>query len=103
VQQTIRPSRRPLAGARAQGHRRPNDRSLTITEALNRNGHLMITGEPGAGKSTVGYMYVQHISDVWLNESDGAPPLTEPVLPLRIPATALAENKAWADLLVRRR
>lgn len=75
-------------------------RTLTVTEALNGNGHLLITGDPGSGKSTVGYMYVREIAARWLfDDRPGRPPLAEPVLPLRIPARALAENKAWADLL----
>lgn len=77
----------------------PGERTLTMTEALNRGGHLMITGEPGAGKSTVGYMYVQQISDYWLGAGEGPPPIAEPVLPLRVPARALAENAAWGELL----
>ena len=52
----------------------PGERTLTMTEALNRGGHLMITGEPGAGKSTVGYMYVQQISDYWLGAGEGLRP-----------------------------
>ncbi|MET8849552.1 NACHT domain-containing protein [Amycolatopsis sp. NPDC004625] len=77
----------------------PGERTLTMTEALNRGGHLMITGEPGAGKSTVGYMYVQQISEYWLGGDEGQPPVAEPVLPLRVPARALAENAAWGELL----
>ncbi|MEV4052326.1 hypothetical protein AB0J55_14185 [Amycolatopsis sp. NPDC049688] len=75
------------------------ERTLTMTEALNRGGHLLITGEPGAGKSTVGYMYVQQISRYWLGTDRGGPPIDEPMLPVRIPARALAENAAWGELL----
>ncbi|NUT48988.1 MAG: hypothetical protein HOV94_17020 [Saccharothrix sp.] len=102
VQQTMRPQ---VIDRSSEPDRKPaseptsTERTLTIANALDRNGHLMITGEPGSGKSTVGYMYVQQISEFWLSGSDGAPPVTEPVLPLRVPARALAENKAWADLL----
>ncbi|MGW3961415.1 NACHT domain-containing protein [Amycolatopsis sp. NPDC005003] len=77
----------------------PGERTLTMTEALNRGGHLLITGEPGAGKSTVGYMYVQQILKYWLGADRGGPPIAEPVLPVRIPARALAENAAWGELL----
>ena len=85
-----------------QQHKQPADtgeRTLTVNEALNRSGHLMITGEPGSGKSTVGYMYVQQICDLWLSDRSGPAPVAEPVLPLRVPARALADNKAWAVLL----
>jgi hypothetical protein len=100
VQQTMRPQiidRLPESERKTAAE--TGERTLAVTEALNRNGHLMITGEPGGGKSTVGYMYVQQISEFWLSASDGSSLLTEPVLPLRIPARALAENKAWAELL----
>ncbi len=100
VQQTMRPQtidRSPESERKAGAE--STERTLTITGALDRNGHLMITGEPGSGKSTVGYMYVQQISELWLGAADAPPPLAEPVLPLRVPARALAENKAWADLL----
>ncbi|QQQ78781.1 NACHT domain-containing protein [Saccharothrix sp. 6-C] len=100
VQQTMRPQ---VLDRSPEPERKPSaestERTLTIAGALDRNGHLMITGEPGSGKSTVGYLYVQQISEFWLSGSDGPPPLTEPVLPLRVPARALAQHKAWADLL----
>ncbi|XVS67012.1 NACHT domain-containing protein [Actinosynnema sp. CA-299493] len=100
VQQTMRPqvldrSLEPERKLSAES----TERTLTIAGALDRNGHLMITGEPGSGKSTVGYLYVQQVSEFWLSGSDGPPPLSEPVLPLRVPARALAQHKTWADLL----
>jgi hypothetical protein len=73
------------------------ERSLTVTDALNRNQHLVITGEPGAGKSTLGHMYVQALAKLWLDTTaDASPPLAEPVLPLRVPAKALTGNEAWS-------
>lgn len=100
VQQTMRPQ---VVDRSPEPERKPSaestERTLTIAGALDRNGHVMITGEPGSGKSTVGYVYVQQISEFWLSGSDGRPPLTEPVLPLRVPARALARHRAWADLL----
>jgi hypothetical protein len=100
VQQTMRPqivdrSPEPERKIAAES----GERTMTVTEAFNRTGHLLIVGEPGSGKSTVGYMHVRQISEFWLSGSDGPAPLTEPVLPLRIPARTLAENKAWAELL----
>lgn len=99
VQQTMRT--RPAqtqaqSGERAKPQTEGSERTMAVTEALNRNGHLMITGEPGSGKSTVGYLYVQQVAAYWLTAREGEPPLTEPVLPLWIPARALAANKVWA-------
>lgn len=100
VQQTMRTQTTQIeSGERTKPQTDGGERTMAVAEALNRNGHLMITGEPGSGKSTVGYMYVQQIADYWLNARDDEPPLTEPVLPLRIPARALAANKVWAELL----
>ncbi|WP_103348990.1 NACHT domain-containing NTPase [Amycolatopsis sp. CA-128772] len=106
VQQTMRaqatdrpaePDRRSADPERRAGE--PGERTLTMTEALDRGGHLLVTGEPGAGKSTVGYMYVQQLSKYWLGVHRGQPPIAEPMLPVRIPARVLAENMAWSELL----
>lgn len=104
VQQTVlaapdrqqEPKRQPGIERRAGGAKDVVERSLTVTDALNRNQHLVITGEPGAGKSTLGHMYVQALAKLWLNTTDAAPPLAEPVLPLRVPARSLAGNEAWS-------
>lgn len=74
------------------------DRPVLIEEALSSDHHLLITGEPGAGKSTLGQMYVQRLASEWLDPS-GNPPLAEPVLPLRIPAKALALDATWSEAL----
>ncbi len=71
---------------------------MSVEEALGRGTHLLITGEPGAGKSTLSQMYVQRLAKVWL-EASGHPPLPEPVLPLRVPAKALADELPWSELL----
>ncbi|MCP2269968.1 hypothetical protein [Actinokineospora diospyrosa] len=75
------------------------ERPVSAGEALDRGGHLVIMGEPGAGKSTLGHMYVQQICDFWLGVDGAQPPLSEPVLPLRVPARALAEDRSWSELL----
>ncbi|MFS8096034.1 hypothetical protein LFM09_02750 [Lentzea alba] len=74
------------------------DRPVPIGEALARGKHLLITGEPGAGKSTLGQMYVQRLATEWL-ETSADPPTSEPVMPLRIPAKALADDLPWSELL----
>ncbi|MBM7774975.1 tetratricopeptide (TPR) repeat protein [Actinokineospora baliensis] len=101
VQQRIRVREEPdttgrgYPAASGDGTERP----VSAGEALDRGGHLVITGEPGAGKSTLGNMYVQQICDCWLGVEGAQPPLSEPVLPLRIPARVLAEDRSWSDLL----
>jgi predicted Zn-dependent protease len=74
-------------------------RPVSVTEALNHGRHLIITGDPGAGKSTLGYMYVQRLSAYWLGAGPERPPLAEPLMPLRIPARALAGKQSWDRLL----
>lgn len=98
VQQSVRtdkpePERKP-------GERKPEpvERVVPIEEALATGKHLLITGDPGAGKSTLGQMYVRLLASEWLDPSSN-PPLPEPVLPLRIPAKALAEELSWSELL----
>ncbi|MGW6933206.1 NACHT domain-containing protein [Lentzea sp. NPDC054927] len=98
VQQSVRadkpePERKP--GERKQ---EPVERVVPIEEALATGKHLLITGEPGAGKSTLGQMYVRLLATEWLDPSSN-PPLPEPVMPLRIPAKALAEELTWSELL----
>ncbi|RLK58132.1 NACHT domain-containing protein [Actinokineospora cianjurensis] len=75
------------------------ERVLSATEALDTESHVVITGEPGAGKSTLGQMYVQRICAYWLGKVRMAPPLREPVLPVRIPARALAADSSWSELV----
>lgn len=109
VQQSLRPQahtdravdrdRRTPAEPTAPQQAESTERPLTVTDALNHGRHLVITGEPGAGKSTLGYMYVQRLSAYWLSAGQDRPPLTEPVLPLRIPARALAGKQPWDELL----
>ncbi len=71
---------------------------MTVTEALDANEHLLITGAPGAGKSTVGRVFCKVISDHLLRGGSIAP-LREAVVPLRIPAQALVTQEAWSTAL----
>lgn len=75
----------------------PVERVMSVDEALNTHDHLVITGEPGAGKSTVGHFYVKDICDSW---REGLPnPLRERVLPLRVSARSLAVAESWSAAL----
>ena len=78
----------------------PPDSVVEIAEALNRHEHLLVTGEPGAGKSTFGHFFALRLSRIWLRQdSGGDAPLGEPVAPLRVPARALVGSASWSTAL----
>lgn len=66
---------------------RPPSRSMR--EALDGGEHLLVTGGPGQGKSTLSLQLAADVARCWL-EAVEAPPLTEPVVPLRLTARELA-------------
>lgn len=62
--------------------------SRTVRQALDSDAHLLVTGGPGQGKSTLSLRLAADICSQWT--TPGEPPLTEPVVPLRLPARELA-------------
>jgi NACHT domain len=73
---------------------------VSVAEALNRSEHLVITGEPGAGKSTLGHHLISRLARIWLRQESAAdPPLAEPVVPVRVSARALAADDTWSAVL----
>jgi tetratricopeptide (TPR) repeat protein len=76
------------------------EETMTVAAALDANEHLLITGDAGAGKSTIGHVFCKSIGDYWLN-GGGPAPLREPVVPLRMPARALVAEEAWSTALAR--
>ena len=73
---------------------------LHVRDALDRHDHLIITGEPGAGKSTLSSYLAGRLSRIWLREESATdPPLAEPVVPLRIPARCLDGSGSWSSVL----
>lgn len=71
--------------------------SRPVREALDGNDHLLVTGGPGQGKSTLTLRLAADIARAWSGRDDdaetvteGEPPLAEPVIPVRLPARALA-------------
>ncbi|MET8851018.1 NACHT domain-containing protein [Amycolatopsis sp. NPDC004625] len=63
--------------------------SRTVRAALDDDDHLLVTGGPGQGKSTLSLRLAADIAAQWKGH-DGEAPLAEPVVPLRLPARELA-------------
>ena len=63
----------------------------TVREALDGDDHLLVTGGPGQGKSTLSLRLAADIATEWAAPSgNSATPLAEPVVPLRLSARELA-------------
>ncbi|MEV4053104.1 NACHT domain-containing protein [Amycolatopsis sp. NPDC049688] len=63
--------------------------SRTVRAALDDDDHLLVTGGPGQGKSTLSLRLAADIATHWAGGT-GEAPLAEPVIPLRLPARELA-------------
>ena len=63
--------------------------SRTVRAALDADDHLLVTGGPGQGKSTLSLQLAADIATHWADQ-DGSAPLAEPVVPLRLTARKLA-------------
>jgi cellulose synthase operon protein C len=95
----------PMSAPPRLGVRPP---SRTVREALDADEHLLVTGGPGQGKSTLTLRLAADIAQTWLGRSVPSPgatpaedgsadgeavavaPLAEPVIPLRLSARRLA-------------
>ncbi|KOV81747.1 NACHT domain-containing NTPase [Nocardia sp. NRRL S-836] len=66
--------------------------SKPMRAALDTDDHLVITGGPGQGKSTLTLRLTADIVRQWASASSDDAPLAEPVVPLRVPARVLAEH-----------
>lgn len=62
--------------------------SRTVTAALDGDDHLLVTGGPGQGKSTLSLRLAADIAARWTGT--GPDPLAEPVVPVRLTARELA-------------
>ncbi|MFG3052075.1 NACHT domain-containing protein [Kitasatospora sp. NPDC048239] len=86
----------------AGGAKSPDwDAVLPASEVLDRHVHLLVTGEPGAGKSTLANHLTWLLARIWLREeSTAAAPTAEPLVPLRIAArTLVGEGGSWSAAL----
>ncbi|MFE2755981.1 NACHT domain-containing protein, partial [Actinosynnema sp. NPDC059335] len=63
----------------------------TVQEALDDDEHVLVTGGPGQGKSTLSLRLAGEIAARW-SGGDAPPPLAEPVVPLRLTARELAKR-----------
>ncbi|MEV6348723.1 hypothetical protein [Actinoplanes sp. NPDC051851] len=87
---------RPESQDRDRADSTGGEKPIPITDALDRHEHLVVTGEPGAGKSTFGQYLALQLCHLWLREWNGdRPPISEPVVPLRIPARTLVGARSW--------
>ncbi|MGW4652020.1 NACHT domain-containing protein [Kitasatospora sp. NPDC004289] len=77
------------------------DTVLPLTEVLGRPGHILVTGEPGSGKSTLTSHLTWWLSRIWLREKSLlAAPSAEPLVPLRIAArTLVGHSGSWSAAL----
>ncbi|MFB9907755.1 hypothetical protein [Allokutzneria oryzae] len=64
--------------------------SRTVREALDTDDHLLITGGPGQGKSTLSLRLAADVAARWLSSDAEGAPIAEPVVPLRVTARELA-------------
>jgi hypothetical protein len=64
--------------------------SRTVRDALDSDDHVLITGGPGQGKSTLSLRLAADIAGKWTSTDSEATPLTELVVPLRLTARELA-------------
>ncbi|MBT2446554.1 hypothetical protein J7F03_05545 [Streptomyces sp. ISL-43] len=74
---------------------------LPVPKAMVRHRHLLITGEPGAGKSTLSSHLAWSLSRIWLREDTSLEaPVDEPLLPVKVAAhTLLGETGSWSAVL----
>ncbi|MYQ41157.1 Predicted NTPase, NACHT family domain [Streptomyces sp. LamerLS-316] len=92
----------PMTNARHHDANRAESQ-LPLPTVLGRHQHLLITGEPGAGKSTLSSHLAWSLSRIWLREDTSLEaPVNEPLLPVRIAArTLLGETNSWSAVLGR--
>lgn len=63
--------------------------SRTVRDVLDDQDHLLVTGGPGQGKSTLSLRLAADVAARWLSPGIDGVPLGEPVLPLRVTAREL--------------
>jgi hypothetical protein len=71
---------------------------LPALDAIRANDHLLITGGAGAGKSILTQELTRRLARIWLRDDSAAePPVSQPVVPLRLPARALGDKGSFSS------
>jgi hypothetical protein len=74
--------------------------TVSVFDALEQHHHLLVTGEPGAGKSTMSSYLARSLSRLWLRADSAVDaPITEPVVSLRVFARSLDGSGSWSAVL----
>ncbi len=74
--------------------------TVSVFDVLEQHNHVLVTGEPGAGKSTMSSYLARSLSRLWLREDSVVDALiTEPVVPLRVSARSLDGSGSWSVVL----
>ena len=74
--------------------------TVSVSDALEQHNHVLVTGEPSAGKSTMSSYLARRLSRLWLREDSAVDaPITEPVVPLRVSARSLDGSGSWSVVL----
>jgi hypothetical protein len=73
---------------------------VALADIVDSPDHLLLTGEPGLGKSTFMKELARPLARIWLREDPATnPPVSHPIVPLLLPARALAESASFSSLL----
>lgn len=104
VRQLLRDKRLARGSSDAEAPRSVEDSAgddvLLADDVLIRHHHLLIIGEPGTGKSVFCREVARRLARIWLREDAAdAPPVKQPVVPLVVPARALAAPGPFNSVL----
>ncbi|MGW4826330.1 NACHT domain-containing protein [Amycolatopsis japonica] len=69
----------------------------TVSSALAKHRNIIITGEPGGGKSMAARRVVHRVAARWLRHDGVDVPLAEPVAAIYLPAADLTPAKPWTE------
>lgn len=75
----------------------PDTGPATVTTALNKHRNILITAEPGGGKTMAARRLVHRIAARWLRKNGTDVPLSEPVAALYLSAVDIVPGRPWAE------